>query len=104
LQAADAFILTSHYEGLPLSVVEAMSCGLPCVVTDAGGNAEAVLDGSNGLVVPRSAVDEISAAMSYLITNPSETARMAKESRARAIQLFDVDKLMAEIERVLTSK
>jgi glycosyltransferase involved in cell wall biosynthesis len=104
LQAADAFILTSHYEGLPLSVVEAMSCGLPCVVTDAGGNAEAVLDGSNGLVVPRSAVDEISAAMSYLITNPSETARMAKESRARAIQLFDVDKLTAEIERVLTSK
>jgi hypothetical protein len=42
--------------------------------------------------------------MSYLITNPSETARMAKESRARAIQLFDVDKLMAEIERVLTGK
>jgi glycosyltransferase involved in cell wall biosynthesis len=103
LQAADAFILTSHFEGLPLSVVEAMACGLPCVVTDAGGNAEAVVDRGNGLVVPPSAVDETSAAMSYLMANPSETARMAKESRTRATGMFDLDELTRRIERVLTS-
>jgi glycosyltransferase involved in cell wall biosynthesis len=101
LQAADAFVLTSHFEGLPLSVLEAMACGLPCVVTDAAGNREAVADKLNGFVVPLSAVDEISAAMSYLVANPSEAARMAKESRVRATEIFDMDTLMAKIEHVL---
>jgi glycosyltransferase involved in cell wall biosynthesis len=42
LQAASAFILTSHLEGLPLSVLEAMACGVPCIVTNVGGSAEVV--------------------------------------------------------------
>jgi glycosyltransferase involved in cell wall biosynthesis len=101
LQAADAFVLTSHFEGLPLAVLEAMACGLPCVVTDVAGNAEAVVDRANGFVVPARAVDEISAAMSRLLADPSETARMASESRARAAEVFDIDKQMAEIEQVI---
>ncbi len=101
LQAADAFILTSHYEGLPLAVLEAMACGLPCLVTAAGGSAEAVLDKQTGLVVPPGAVDEVSAAMSHLINNPSETARMANESRVRATEIFDIDKQMGEIEHLI---
>lgn len=51
LCAADAFVLTSRIEGLPFSILEAMACGLPCVVTNVGGNAEAVGHAVNGLIV-----------------------------------------------------
>jgi glycosyltransferase involved in cell wall biosynthesis len=101
LQAADAFVLTSYREGLPLSIVEAMACGLPCVVTDVGGNAEAVHHSVHGLVVPSGAVDEIAATMCYLVRHPEERARMAEHALARANQAFETEALMGRIKSVL---
>jgi len=51
LAGADVFVLRSHWEGFPLSTLEAMRAGLPVVVTDVGGAAEAVEDGVTGFVV-----------------------------------------------------
>jgi len=52
LEAANAFLLSSEREGLPLALIEAMSFRLPSVVTNVGGNAEAITDKVQGLVVP----------------------------------------------------
>ena len=52
LNAGRVYVLLSTSEGLPMAMLEAMSCGLPVVVTDVGGNAEVVRDGENGYVVP----------------------------------------------------
>jgi glycosyltransferase involved in cell wall biosynthesis len=103
LQAANAFVLTSHREGLPLSIVEAMACGLPCVVTNVGGNAEAVTHKVNGLVVSPGSVDEVADAISYLATHPTERALMSRKARDRACAAFDMDDRMAEIRRVILS-
>lgn len=52
LKASDIGLLTSHEEGFANAIIEGMAAGLPMIVTDVGGNAEAVLDGVTGLVVP----------------------------------------------------
>jgi glycosyltransferase involved in cell wall biosynthesis len=103
LCAADAFVLTSHIEGLPLSVVEAMACGLPCVVTNVGGSSEAVVHNVNGLVVNPGSVDEVAQAILCLLTHPEERARMAQASRSRACEEFDIEAKMAEIKRLILS-
>jgi glycosyltransferase involved in cell wall biosynthesis len=101
LQAASAFILTSHLEGLPISILEAMACGLPCIVTNVGGNAEAVKDQVTGLVIQPSSADAAADAILYLANNPDRRAEMSGKAREVASQSFDIEKKMAELTSVL---
>jgi glycosyltransferase involved in cell wall biosynthesis len=101
LQAGTAFVLTSRQEGLPLSILEAMACGLPCIVTRVGGNCEVVTHGVNGLVVSQGSVDEIASAISYLATHHQEREKMSKMARSRVRQEFNLDDQMAKIEKVI---
>jgi glycosyltransferase involved in cell wall biosynthesis len=103
LHAADAFVLTSHIEGLPLSVLEAMACGLPCIVTNVGGSAEAVKHQVAGLVIPPASVDEAENAIVYLATHPAERARMANRARETVCQAFDIEDRMREIKEAILS-
>jgi glycosyltransferase involved in cell wall biosynthesis len=100
LLAGDTFVLTSHREGLPLAVLEAMACGLPCVVTNVGGNAEAVTHNINGLVVNAGSVDEVVEAISYLLTHPKERAQMSQRARSKA-ERFDLEASMMDIKRII---
>lgn len=101
LQAASAFALTSHIEGLPLSILEAMACGLPCIVTDVGGNAEAVRDRVTGLLIKPGSLDEAEEAILYLATHPRECMEMASKSREAACELFDIESKMRELKAEL---
>lgn len=101
LQAATAFVLSSDREGLPLAILEAMACGLPCIVTNVGGNAELVTDHVHGLVIPAGSPDQVAAAVSYLVTHPRELAEMSKAARARAREEFEIEDRMAQIKSLL---
>jgi glycosyltransferase involved in cell wall biosynthesis len=101
LQAGSAFILTSHVEGLPLSVLEAMACGLPCIVTDVGGSAEAVQDQVVGLVIPPRSVEAAADAILRLATHPDERAEMASKTRETVCQFFDIDNRVSELTHVI---
>lgn len=101
LQAGSAFVLTSRQEGLPISVLEAMSCGLPCIVTNVGGSAEAVEDQVRGLVIPPASVEAATDAILFLATNPDKRAEMAGKTREFVQKSFDIDRRMSELVRVL---
>jgi glycosyltransferase involved in cell wall biosynthesis len=101
LQAADVFVLTSYREGLPYAVLEALACGLPCVVTNVGGTAEAVTDKSEGFVVAPGSVDEATEALAYLLTHREEREEMGRRARARVRAEFDSTARMEEIWRTI---
>ena len=66
-RAADAVLVTSAWENLPHTVLEALALGTPVIATAVGGIPEVVVDGVNGLLVPAHAVDAIAAAVERLI-------------------------------------
>jgi glycosyltransferase involved in cell wall biosynthesis len=89
LNAADVFVLSSDYEGNPLSVMEAMAAGKPMICTAVGGVPELVEDGCGLLVPPRDA-QALSKAMSRLLENPSARKSMGEKSARRAVERFDL--------------
>jgi glycosyltransferase involved in cell wall biosynthesis len=95
LAAADIFALPSHFEGLPMSVIEAMLCGLPVVATDIRGPREQVVAGETGLLVAPRAVQPLSQALRSLIMQPALRARMGAAGRQRALDLFNEDRVLA---------
>ena len=89
LAAADIFTLPSHFEGLPMSVIEAMLTGLPVVATAIRGPREQVVDNETGLLVPPFAVAPLAAALNRLAADGALRRRMGDAGRARAVALYD---------------
>jgi len=76
--AADLFVLPSEWEGLPITLLEAMACGLPAVVTEGGGSKE-VLHG-NGLLIPVGDRDWLERSINQLLDRPDRLRNMGKRS------------------------
>ncbi len=75
-----------------------MACELPCIVTNVGGNAEAVAHNDTGVIVKAGSPDEVADAVSYLLTHPEERARMSRAARLQVRETFDIESRMKEIE------
>ncbi|NNE82642.1 MAG: glycosyltransferase [Alphaproteobacteria bacterium] len=100
LKASDVAVLTSHEEGLPKSIIEAMAAGLPCVVTGVGGTPEAVIDGVTGKVVAVHDTAALAEALVELANDPELRAQFGRAAKARVDQLFRVETCVAEYERI----
>ena len=90
LAASDVFVLSSVYEGNPLSVMEAMAAGKPVVSTAVGGVAEAVRDGVTGRLVPPGDAAALATAMAELGADEDERRRLGAAAALEAAQRFDV--------------
>lgn len=91
LGSSDLGLLCSHQEGSPNSVLESMAAGLPMVVTDAGGTAEAVIDGETGLVTPPGDHRAIAAAINTMAHDPACRSAMGQAGRTRARELHSLE-------------
>jgi glycosyltransferase involved in cell wall biosynthesis len=100
LSAADLAILCSHQEGFANAIIEAMAAGLPAVVTDVGGNAEAVRDGIDGLVVPPHEPAALGAAILRLSCDRDQRTRMGRSAAQRAKEHFSFERCVENYERV----
>jgi glycosyltransferase involved in cell wall biosynthesis len=95
LAASDIFTLPSRFEGLPMSVIEAMLTGLPVVATDVRGPDEQVEQGVTGLKVPAGDAAALGAALGRLARDAAARARMGEAGRQRALDCYDEAKVLA---------
>ncbi len=97
LSAADIFVLSSRSEGFSNALIEAMAASLPIVATDVGGNAEAVKDGVNGILVPTEDPAALSEAISQLLSDPAQAKKMGEAGKALAAMHFTTEAMMNQI-------
>ena len=95
---ASVAVLSSRSEGMPVSLMEAASCGVAAVATDVGGVSELVEHGVTGLVVPRGDVDQLATAIHELLVDDCRRAAMGASARRRAVRRFS---RTAQIDRLL---
>ncbi|MBW7915546.1 MAG: glycosyltransferase [Trueperaceae bacterium] len=89
MAAADAYLMSSAWEGMPMVLLEAGAARLPAVVTDVGGNDEVVSDGASGYVVPPHDSAALGAAMQRLMSlELPELARFGAELRRHVETTF----------------
>jgi glycosyltransferase involved in cell wall biosynthesis len=101
IQAADGFVLSSRYEGLPMVMLEAGACGLPAVATDVPGTREVIADGKNGWLAPAGDPQALAAAMARLMRAPIEERRaMGERARQRVAVRFSLDNVLDRWERL----
>lgn len=100
LSAFDIFILPSLFEGLPVSLVEAMAAGLPIVTTDVDGNCEAIGENEAGLAVESMDPPALARSLIKLIEDPDLRERMGQAGRKRARALFSVRSMVKQYEKL----
>jgi glycosyltransferase involved in cell wall biosynthesis len=90
---ADAFFLSSCSEGLPMVVLEAMSCKLPVVSTSVGGLPKVLSDGAGILVAPRSP-DELALAMKSLLNNEDDCRNsLAMAGYEKMVKFYSLERM-----------
>ncbi|MEN9243411.1 MAG: glycosyltransferase, partial [Gloeomargarita sp. DG02_5_bins_242] len=96
LAQAHIFALISHWEAFPRSTLEAMRAGLPVVVSDVGGAAEAVLPGVTGYVIPPGEQTELVRVLQQLIDQPQQRRLLGQAGRQRYEECFTFARLLQQ--------
>jgi glycosyltransferase involved in cell wall biosynthesis len=100
LAALDVAVISSDYEGSPLSVMEYMEAALPVVATRVGGVPDIVVDGETGFLVPPRDPGAIAAAVTRLFAEPDLAKRMGEAGQRRRRAEFDLSATVRRVEQL----
>lgn len=99
MQAADGFVLSSRYEGLPMVLLEAGACAVPAVATDVAGTREVIVNGETGWLTPASDAEGLAAMMAGLMCMPlDERSGMGMRARQRIVEKFNLERVLDDWE------
>ncbi|WP_069188285.1 glycosyltransferase [Paenibacillus sp. GM2] len=97
MNLANAYVMSSRWEGFPMVLLEASASGLPMVATDVGGNREAVQDGITGLLAPPGDCGQLSDRMLALMSCPlAELEEMGERARKYVQERFDIEVIVTQ--------
>lgn len=99
---ADCFILASYREGLSRSIMEAMACGLPCIVSDIRGNRD-LIDTNGGLLFNPFKLNELCKCIS-LISNSNELRKRMSDHNKNKIKMYSIERVISELSMIYTKE
>jgi glycosyltransferase involved in cell wall biosynthesis len=101
MNAADAYVMSSAWEGTPMVLLEAGATGLPIVATAVGGNGEVIVDGQTGFLVPPGDSEALMQAMLRLMDlSPEERVRMGLAGRAHVEANYSLERVVDQWEKL----
>lgn len=100
LATSCVFLLPSESESFGLAALEALSCGIPVVASNAGGIPEVVIHGESGFLSDIGDIDDMAKNTLRIIREPELAQKMSLAARSRAVNLFSEDKLLSEYENL----
>ena len=98
MKTFDVYVSSSLWEGLPITLLEAMACRRPIVATDVGGNNDAVVDGQSGFLVPVGDPGALAGRVCQLLGDADLRRRVGDAGRQRVEELFSIAHTVGEIE------
>jgi glycosyltransferase involved in cell wall biosynthesis len=98
LNALDLFILCSNSEGLSVTLLEAMSAGLPIIATNVGGNSEVIQHEETGLLVELNQTVKMAEFIENLMKDRIKARRLGENAQIRFFKAFNIDRMTSEIE------
>ncbi|HAC63449.1 MAG TPA: glycosyltransferase [Cyanothece sp. UBA12306] len=100
LQAAEVFILPSLVEGLSLSLLEAMACGVACVATDAGADGEVLADGAGIVINTQGVTTQLKTLLPLLRDHPEITQLLGRKARERVLEKYSLSNNITCLEQL----
>ncbi len=102
LRATDVFILPSYLEGLSLSLLEAMACGVACIATDAGADGEVLEKGAGVVINTHRVTSQLQTLLPLFRDQPELCATLGKKARARVLDRYTLTGNITALEKLYT--
>ncbi|MFD1359100.1 glycosyltransferase family 4 protein [Fictibacillus halophilus] len=103
LDSSDIFVLSTNYEGLPLSIIEAMSKKLPVIATDVGGVSELIEQNLTGILVKNRDANGLAENIDFLIKNPKKRVEMGNAGFQKYSTEFSLQNMLTKTHEIYTN-
>ena len=100
LRGCDVFILPSLVEGLSISLLEAMACGLACLATDVGADGEVMAGGAGVLLAPKRVTSQLSTLLPLFQDHPELTSLLGQKARQRVLEGYTLNRNITKLEQL----